>query len=515
MLATLEWQGIVLWALLGTIVSVGLFIGLLLTVVRGRKACCGSQGRVIAFFHPNTLGGGGGERVLWLAVKALLAELRRLDRKDTRVVIYSGDCGSDPGTILAKAADRFGVTVGSDKEVGFVFVWSTWLLDPARYPVLTMVGQSLGSMLCAAECVLRCPPDVFVDTKGEAFTYPVAALLAGADVACYTHYPTITSEMTRVVAERRGAHNNGAASRSALLTSLKLLYYRLFAAAYAACGRFCTVVMANSSWTAGHLEQLWNRPLHVVFPPCNAEAFAALPMTPPGRSTRRPWVLSVGQFRPEKDHVLQLHAFRRLLELLGEGKSAGAREWARDVRLVLLGGVRNEADRARVETLKQLSKDLGVDDRVDWRVNAPFDGKGSLREALGECAAGLHCMWNEHFGISVVESQAAGCVIVAHDSGGPRMDIVVPHEGQRTGCRASTAEGFAKALQAVLTASQEGTAPYKPVEEGNDEAIEPDEDEEVLKYSDVQNAGRRSALAFADVRFARDFVKAMEILVIA
>ena len=39
---------------------------------------------------------------------------------------------------------------------------------------------------------------------------------------------------------------------------------------------------------------------------------------------------------------------------------------------------------------------------------------------------GLHTMWCEHFGISVVEMMAAGLVMIAHDSGGPRMDIVNP-----------------------------------------------------------------------------------------
>jgi len=33
-------------------------------------------------------------------------------------------------------------------------------------------------------------------------------------------------------------------------------------------------------------------------------------------------------------------------------------------------------------------------------------------------------MWNEHFGISIVEMMAAGLVVVAHKSGGPLMDII-------------------------------------------------------------------------------------------
>ena len=33
-------------------------------------------------------------------------------------------------------------------------------------------------------------------------------------------------------------------------------------------------------------------------------------------------------------------------------------------------------------------------------------------------------MWNEHFGIGVVELMASGVVAIAHDSGGPKLDIV-------------------------------------------------------------------------------------------
>jgi alpha-1,2-mannosyltransferase len=42
-------------------------------------------------------------------------------------------------------------------------------------------------------------------------------------------------------------------------------------------------------------------------------------------------------------------------------------------------------------------------------------------------------MWNEHFGIGVVEYMAAGLVPVAHASGGPLMDIVTPVKNEPTG----------------------------------------------------------------------------------
>jgi alpha-1,2-mannosyltransferase len=52
-------------------------------------------------------------------------------------------------------------------------------------------------------------------------------------------------------------------------------------------------------------------------------------------------------------------------------------------------------------------------------------------------------MWNEHFGIGIVEFMAAGVIPVAHNSGGPKSDIIIP---ERTGFLASTAEEYADAL---------------------------------------------------------------------
>lgn len=52
---------------------------------------------------------------------------------------------------------------------------------------------------------------------------------------------------------------------------------------------------------------------------------------------------------------------------------------------------------------------------------------------MRESSVGIHTMWNEHFGISVVEMMAAGLVVVAHDSGGPSMDIVTTYQDQQTG----------------------------------------------------------------------------------
>ena len=56
------------------------------------------------------------------------------------------------------------------------------------------------------------------------------------------------------------------------------------------------------------------------------------------------------------------------------------------------------------------------------QTNIPFE---ELKVEMSEALVGVHTMWNEHFGIAVVEMLAAGLVTVAHRSGGPLMDIVI------------------------------------------------------------------------------------------
>ena len=59
--------------------------------------------------------------------------------------------------------------------------------------------------------------------------------------------------------------------------------------------------------------------------------------------------------RPEKDHPAQLRAFANLLSEHPEYKGGEG-----GVRLVLIGGSRNEGDAARVEGLRRMAEELGV-----------------------------------------------------------------------------------------------------------------------------------------------------------
>ena len=103
--------------------------------------------------------------------------------------------------------------------------------------------------------------------------------------------------------------------------------------------------------------------------------------------------------------------------------------------MVLLGSTRNAEDEELVKRLKQRAVDLNIQSSTEFVVNAPFT---QLQALLSRSSIGIHTMWNEHFGISVVEMMAAGLVVVAHRTAGPLMDIVVPCDGVCTGAAAVT-----------------------------------------------------------------------------
>ena len=77
---------------------------------------------------------------------------------------------------------------------------------------------------------------MFVDTTGWAFTYPLAKL-AGCKVSCYTHYPTVSTNMLGRVWSQQAMYNNDDSIRSSTVKSLiKVLYYQLFALVYGLAG---------------------------------------------------------------------------------------------------------------------------------------------------------------------------------------------------------------------------------------------------------------------------------------
>ena len=389
---------------------------------------------IVGFFHPYCNAGGGGERVLWHSICALQKRYSFV-----RCVVYTGDePSSRPESILKKVRENFAIHL--QKDVKFFYLARRGWVEAGRWPRFTLLGQSLGSIILGLEALVTFVPHVYIDTMGYAFTMPLFRWLGGSRTASYVHYPVVSSDMLKQVSGQVKAFNNARwISRSRFLTKFKVWYYRLFAKIYGFMGRRSEVVMVNSTWTHGHISEIWgSKKLFIVYPPCDTTAFQQVPLE---RDKKQFRIVSIGQFRPEKNHDLQLRVLKRFLSDLTPAER-------NRVKLVLIGSCRNSEDCSRVDVLKHRAEELGVTNSVEFKTDIKFK---QLKGELSKAIAALHTMWNEHFGIGLVECMAAGCVMIGHNSGGPKMDIIVDWRGQRVGYLADSEESFESALHDVFS----------------------------------------------------------------
>ena len=382
---------------------------------------------IIGFLHPFCNAGGGGERVLWAAIKAT----QRRWPKAT-CVVYTGDHDVTKATILERVKHRFNIRL-HPPTVAFMYLSSRhWVLS-TRWPHFTLLGQSLGSLIMAYDAFSLLVPDVFIDTMGYSFTLAFCKFIfPQLPTGAYVHYPTISTDMLGSLNAEPGKGVNAGTGKG-LRGLVKRGYWKAFAYLYSQSGRDVDLVMTNSSWTQSHIQALWGpkrkrqkKPytVEVLFPPVAVEDIeAAIDLEGPKAVPREKTMLYVAQFRAEKNHDLILRSFARMTHSQGRGK-------VEDSQLVLIGSVRDSADQKMVYQLRLLAHELKIQEQVQFILDASWD---EILDWLRKSWIGVNGMWNEHFGIGVVEYQAAGLICVVNDSGGPKADIVVDIGGGATG----------------------------------------------------------------------------------
>lgn len=379
----------------------------------------------ICFFHPFSDGNGGGERVLWTMVATIHHRY-----PDTTVYIYSRP-GINKHALVEIVKRQFDIEIAAERLV-LVPLYTYKLLVP-WYPFLTLLLQSLGSCVVALEAVLRYRPYLVIESVGFAFTYPVFRLVR-ARVIAYVHYPTISADMLDGVLTRSVSINNHRwIANTCVLTVLKSWYYRVFAGMYGVVGSVADLVLVNSSWTQGHINAIWNIPDKTVllFPPADTQSLSVLPLV-----NRSQTILSVGQFRPEKNHMLQLDILHKLVEN------------GRNVKLVMMGNSSVKHQHILI-SLRSAAVNLGVSNFLEIIENASCQ---EVKEQFAQSSIGLHTMSHEHFGICIIEYMAAGLIPIAHNSGGPKCDIVT----NNTGFLAITAQEYADRVEQVLDMDRKG-----------------------------------------------------------
>jgi len=80
---------------------------------------------------------------------------------------------------------------------------------------------------------------------------------------------------------------------------------------------------------------------------------------------------------------------------------------------------------------------------------------------------------------------AAGTIVLAHDSGGPKLDIVVDNNGQKIGFLASDADSYAACLNTIFSLDAE-------------------------TLMNIRQNARESVKRFSDARFSETFLAVTE-----
>lgn len=185
-------------------------------------------------------------------------------------------------------------------------------------------------------------------------------------------------------------------------------------------------LLTNSEFMRGIIRRFLHRDSLVVYPPVDVRAFA-------GNFTERKHGSTVA--------VVASYTPKRHLELVPL-----IAKHSEHAEFVIMGKA-GEYSSPTLTSLSESIRKLRVEDRIKLLKNVPF---ATLAEKLKEAKVYLHMMPHDHFGISLVEAMASGCVPVVHKSGGPWIDILDRQQGT-FGFSFTTASEAAKCIDALVT----------------------------------------------------------------
>jgi len=161
-----------------------------------------------------------------------------------------------------------------------------------------------------------------------------------------------------------------------------------------------SLLLTNSSFSRNVIRKYIHSDALVVYPPVEVEEYLKLSRN----LEREEAVISISRFAPEKN----LH----LIPFIAKNLPG--------ISFYVVGSVRGYRSMEYYNRISELIKKMSLKN-VKLYPNASYEEK---LEILSRCKVFLHLMPYEHFGISVVEGMASGCIPVVHKSGGQWLDIV-------------------------------------------------------------------------------------------
>jgi len=222
--------------------------------------------------------------------------------------------------------------------------------------------------------ILKSKSEVLIDTYSN-------GLLPSSNIV-YVHYP-----LSGRIPQPKGKKD--------IITKLKRTYYTPYLDyEKIRIKRNNTVFFANSAYTQNAIKKFMGTDSIVLYPPIANEFFIR-----DVSSERTDTVVSVGRISPEKGFTL-IPQIARLTD--------------KRIRFIIVG---IKASAQELKRIRELIATYDVSTRVKVVTDLPAE---ELKSILRSSKVFLHTTVGEHFGMSIAEAMASGCVTLTHDSGGPK-----------------------------------------------------------------------------------------------
>jgi glycosyltransferase involved in cell wall biosynthesis len=255
----------------------------------------------------------------------------------------------------------FGRTVNVDSQIVFPF-------EIAPSHVVPIYTDAIRTLMIKSKC------DILIDTSS-------CARLPGVDIS-YIHFPFLGHIPQPKIAVDYAR-------------KLKNTYYLPYSAYEKRREKSqCPILIANSKYTKNKIKEFTGSESILLYPPI-LKTFFIDDYLPERNNT----VVSVGRIAPEK----RFHLIPQIAKLTNK-----------NINFLIIGIAQSQTELSRI---RELSRKNNVTDRVRVLTDVPGD---RLREILRTSKVFLHTTFAEHFGVSIVEAMASGCITITHNSGGAK-----------------------------------------------------------------------------------------------
>jgi glycosyltransferase involved in cell wall biosynthesis len=172
-----------------------------------------------------------------------------------------------------------------------------------------------------------------------------------------------------------------------------------------------STLLTNSFFSRDKIRQLWGRRAIVLYPPVDVETYGVLLDSCPDREDV---VVVISRFDAVKN--LEIVPW-----VAANCKSAK--------KFVIIGSA-GPKDGPFIDRLNESARKLGAEEKIRIVPNATSLQK---HQYLARAKVLFHPKRYEHFGISIIEGMAAGCIPIVFNNGGPAEVVDSKYRGNRLG----------------------------------------------------------------------------------